>query len=156
MCLAIYFKDVGSPHALLKLLNERGHDLTLFNRAVTRLSFGRVHFGRNQTVMEVTSLVSGSYPYLQQAASEHKLGKTLYLLDEPWRGKTTPSPSTFVSWRRLKPTQFGGSTKYPVLMGWSGLAPMPTSTWLPNIQKNLDQAWIDQTAVSAKAAKSDA
>jgi hypothetical protein len=36
------------------------------------------------------------------------------------------------------------------------LAPVPTSTWLPNIQKRLDHAWIDQTAVSAKAAKSDA
>jgi hypothetical protein len=35
------------------------------------------------------------------------------------------------------------------------LAPVPTSTWLPNIQKRLDHAWIDQTAVSAKAAKSD-
>jgi hypothetical protein len=36
------------------------------------------------------------------------------------------------------------------------LAPVPTSTWLPNIQKRLEHAWIDQTAVSAKAAKSDA
>jgi hypothetical protein len=200
--------------------------------------------------------------------------------------KTTPNPSAFVLWRRLKPTQFGGSTKYPVLIRWSGfdlaprgsklgrtighllghgihpafldlsvvdslgtrdfyileslldpchlrrgvayqtaysssrwgsrcltpgemgnafglparlslggleegmfpivpvqvligcldsliqantpvlqplstparriLAPMPTSTWLPNIQKRLDHAWINQTAVSAKAAKSDA
>jgi hypothetical protein len=97
----------------------------LFNRAVTRLGLGRVHFGQNRKTTEVTSLVSGSYPSLQQAASKHKSGKTLFLLDEPWRGKTKPSPSTFVSWRRLKPTQFGGSTKYPALIGWSGfdLAP---------------------------------
>jgi hypothetical protein len=67
MCPGVYFKDVGSPHALLKLLNERGHDPTLFNRAVTRLGLGRVHFGKTPKATEVTSLVSGSYPFLQQA-----------------------------------------------------------------------------------------
>jgi hypothetical protein len=36
------------------------------------------------------------------------------------------------------------------------LAPVPMSSWLPTIGKRLDHSWIDQTAVSAKAAKNDA
>jgi hypothetical protein len=32
---------------------------------------------------------------------------------------------------------------------------VPTSSWLPTIGKRLDHSWIDQTAVSAKAAKND-
>jgi hypothetical protein len=33
------------------------------------------------------------------------------------------------------------------------LAPIPRFTWLPKIGKRLDHSWIDQTVVSAKAAK---
>ncbi len=35
------------------------------------------------------------------------------------------------------------------------LAPVPLSTWLPDIDKQLSHSWIDITAVSAKAAKND-
>jgi hypothetical protein len=55
-----------------------------------------------------------------------------------------------------------GQSNIPVLQPLSTpaacrvLAPMPTSTWLPNIKRRLNHAWIDQTAVSAKAAKNDA
>jgi hypothetical protein len=35
------------------------------------------------------------------------------------------------------------------------LAPVPLFTWLPTIGKWLDHSWIDQTTISAKAAKND-
>jgi hypothetical protein len=35
------------------------------------------------------------------------------------------------------------------------LAPLPKATWLKSIGKSLDHAWIDQSGVSAKVAKSD-
>ena len=130
MCSAVYFTDVRSPHALLAMLHEQGCDPTLFNRSVGRLGLGRVHFGKAPSDAQVTNLVSGLYPFLQQAVSTPPPGRTLFLLDEPWRGKTTPSPSSRVSWRRFKPTQFGGSTSYPVLIGWSGLELAPRGSTL--------------------------
>jgi hypothetical protein len=39
--------------------------------------------------------------------------------------------------------------------GLQVLAPLPNATWLKSIGKSLDHAWIDRSAVSAKAAKSD-
>jgi hypothetical protein len=85
-----------------------------------------------------TRLVSGSYPYLKQAASQPQVGKVLYLLDEPWKGKT-PKSSNGITWQRLKPTQFGGSVSYPVLVGTSGFVFSPLRSLLDrNIGHILD------------------
>jgi hypothetical protein len=157
MCLAVYFKDVGSPHALLKLLDERGYDATLFNRSVTRLGIGRVHFGKAPMPSKVTTLVSGSYPFLQKVALQHHSGRILFLLDEPWRGKTTPSPSKFASWRRFKPTQFGGSIRYPVLIGWSGFELTPHGSTLGRtighvLDHGIRPAFLDVSVVDSLGA----
>jgi hypothetical protein len=74
MCSGEYFKDVASPHALLELLARCGYNSTLFNRPVTRLGIGRVHFGEATASGTITKLVSGSYPFLQQAAANHRKG----------------------------------------------------------------------------------
>jgi hypothetical protein len=85
------FKDVASPHALLELLAHRSYNSTLFNRSVTRLGIGRVHFREAIASGTITKLVSRSYPFLQQAAANHREGQLLLLLDEPWRGKRRPA-----------------------------------------------------------------
>jgi hypothetical protein len=139
ICSGVYFSGVDSAGDLLALLKDRGCDPTLFNRAVGRLGVGRVHFsGTGPAPALATTLISGSYAFLQKAASVHRPGRTLLVLDEPWRGKT-PRTLHEVSWRRLKPTQFGGSTQYPVLMGSSGFPFAPQgSTLARNIGHILD------------------
>ena len=80
----------------------------------------RIHYkGGSPTPKGATTLISGSYPFLQGTTSSLKDGRSLLLLDEPWHGKT-PKCSETVTWRRFKPVHFGGSTLYPVLMGSSG------------------------------------
>jgi hypothetical protein len=120
MCSAAYISGIKSANNFLELLRSRGQDPTLFNRAVTWLGVAQVHYcGNKPAPTQATTLISGSYPFLQQAAARPGLGRTLFLLDEPWRGKTNPR-SALVTWQRLKPTQFGGSTHFPVLVGAAG------------------------------------
>jgi hypothetical protein len=45
ICSGVYFREGKSARALLALLEDRGFDSTLFNRAVSRLGLGCVHFG---------------------------------------------------------------------------------------------------------------
>ena len=50
-----------------------------------------MHYGDNDPTPEgIITLLSGSYPFLQQASASLTSERTLLLLDEPWRGKTTP------------------------------------------------------------------
>jgi hypothetical protein len=119
ICSGVYIGGVSSPKELLELLASRGCDPTLYNRTVARLGVGRIHYCGSTPAPDIaTTLISGSYPFLQQVASVSWVGRTLLVLDEPWRGKA-PKSLHEVSWRRLKPTQFGGSTNYPVLLGTS-------------------------------------
>jgi hypothetical protein len=117
ICSRVYFTGIDNAHCLLTLLKDRGCDRTLFNRAITPLGVGQVHYDLPPPAL-TTTLNSGSYPFLQKVAAETRSGRTLLVLDKPWRGKT-PRPVNQVSWQRLRPTQFGGSTCYPVLMGFS-------------------------------------
>jgi hypothetical protein len=126
VCASVHLPDVPSASALLGLLRAGGHNVSLYNRSVGRLGVGRVHYGdRDPTPEGAITLVSGSYPFLQKAAGSLTTERTLLLLDEPWRGKTNPKFPDTVTWRRLKPAQFGGSTSYPVLMGSSGSTMTP-------------------------------
>jgi hypothetical protein len=126
VCSSVHLPEVPSANALLGLLHAGGHDPTLYNRSVGRLGVGRMHYGDKYPAPEgIITLLSGSYPFLQHAASSLTPERTLLLLDEPWRGKTTPKFSNGVTWRRFKPAQFGGSTSYPVLLGSSGFTLSP-------------------------------
>jgi hypothetical protein len=121
ICSAAYIGEVKNVIDLLELLRSRGEDPTLFNRAVTQLGVTRVHYcGNKLGPHQATTLISDSYPFLQRAANKPGLGHTMFLLDEPWQGKTNPKPLTLLTWQRVKPIQFGGSTNYPVLVGSAG------------------------------------
>jgi hypothetical protein len=109
ICSAGYIGGVKNATDLLELLRSRGEDPTLFNRAVTQLGVTRVHYcGNKLGPHQATTLISGSYPFLQRAANKPGLGRTILLLQEPWRGKTNPKPLTLVTWQRVKPIQFDG------------------------------------------------
>jgi hypothetical protein len=113
-----------------------------------------VHFSwSNPAPALATTLISGSYAFLKRSALDHRSGRTLLVLDEPWHGKT-PRALNEVSWRRLKPTQFGSSTQYPVIMGSSGFTLAPQfSTLARNIGHILDHG-IRPTFLSASVAES--
>jgi hypothetical protein len=78
---------------------------------------------------QATTLISGSYPFLQRAAYKPGPSRTIFLL-EPWRGKTKPKASALETWQRLKPTHFGGSTNFPVLVGSAGFRFAPRGSSL--------------------------
>jgi hypothetical protein len=126
VCSSVHLPGVPSAGALLALLRAGGHNTTLYNRSVGRLGVGRILYGAEDPTPDgAINLVSGSYPFLQQAAASLTTERTLLLLDEPWRGKKNPRLPELVTWRRFKPAQFGGSTSYPVLMGSAGFTLTP-------------------------------
>jgi hypothetical protein len=140
ICSGVYISGVSSAHDLLGLLDERGCNPTLYNQAVLWLGVGRVYYCGSTPAPELAAtLSSGLYPFLQQAALVSRVGRgTLLILDEPWQGKT-PKSLHEVSWRHLKPTQFGGSTNYLVLLGTSGFNfSVQGSTLSCTIGHNLD------------------
>jgi hypothetical protein len=102
----------------------------------------RVHYcGNKLGPHQATTLISGSYPFLQRAANKPGLGRTIFLLDEPWLGKTNPKPSTLLTWQRVKPIQFGGSTNYLVLVGSAGFRFVPQGSSLArNVGHILDHS----------------
>jgi hypothetical protein len=120
ICSGVYFRGFDTAHNFLEIVKGRGVGPTLFNRAVSQLGVGHVHFDGSVPPPEpLTTLISGSYPFLQEAAAVVCSRRTLLVLDEPWRGKT-PTSVNQVSWKRVRPTHFGGSICYPVLVGFSG------------------------------------
>jgi hypothetical protein len=155
ICSATYIMGVKSATDLLELLSSRGEDPTLFNRAVTQLGVTRVHFCGNELgPNQATTLISGSYPFLQRAAINPGPGRTIFLLDEPWPGKTKPKYSALVTWQRLKPTQFGGSANFPVLVGSSGFRFSPQGSSLArNVGHILDHS-IRPVGLTASEVKS--
>jgi hypothetical protein len=121
VCSAVFFVGVKSAKELLGVLESRSEDPTLFNRAVARIGVSRVHYcGQKPPPDDAIMLVSGSYPFLQRAASKPGLERKIFLLDEPWRRTIKPNPSYGFTWKILTPSQFGGSTDFPVLVGFSG------------------------------------
>ena len=140
MCSRVHIGGFTGLADLTKGLMTLGYDHTLFSRAIVRLAKDCVRYcAQTDEPPGSTVLISGSYPYLKQAATQVRLGKVLYLLDEHWKGKKTPLPSNGITWQRLKPTQFGGSTHYPVLVGTSGFTFSPLRSALDrNIGHILD------------------
>jgi hypothetical protein len=120
ICSGVYFLGFDNAHDFLEILKDRGVNPTLFNRAVSQLCVGQVHFNGSAPPPEpLTMLISGSYPFLQEATAVVCSRCTLLVLDEPWQGKA-PTPGNQVSWKRVCPTHFGCSIRYPVLVGSSG------------------------------------
>jgi hypothetical protein len=126
MSSKVYIRGVAGLVHVASSLTVQGHDHTLFLRAATHLGKDCIQYCvKKDEPPNPTILVSGSYPYLNRAASQPRLGKVLNLLDEPWKGKKTPPSLNGVTWQRMKPTQFGASISYPVLVGASGFVFLP-------------------------------
>jgi hypothetical protein len=106
------------------------------------LAWFEFHYcGKKPPPDNAITLVSGSYPFLQRAASNSGLGRKIFLLDEPWRRKIEPNPSYGFIWKILLPSQFGSSTDFPFLVGFSGFPFAPRGSSLArNIGHILDHS----------------
>jgi hypothetical protein len=109
VCSAVFF--VGVPKSSWRSLIPEAKIPPCSIERWLGLAWFEFHYcGKKPPPDNAITLVSGSYPFLQRAASNSGLGRKIFLLDEPWRRKIEPNPSYGFIWKILLPSQFGSST----------------------------------------------